>query len=172
MLIMINRKKLEELDDISLIWTCIEPTIQLIRGKSFAVKTEAYTHLTTGQRALLMFQMLYGHTKNGVEEFFSHQAYLLLNKGVWSQLKKGMQYFGDYNMMQLLEQMDIEFQNLKTDEFNELVEQHSVLIDNKAESSVSMSILNQSFREALPSTIKQVANYIRNNSDEFIKLID
>lgn len=54
-----------------------EPTIQQVRGKNFVVKSEVYSHLTTGKRALLMFQMLYGHTSKGVEEFYSHLSYLL-----------------------------------------------------------------------------------------------
>ncbi len=175
MLITVKRKDFEALNDVSLIWTCIEPAIQQVRGKNFAVKSEVHAHLTAGQRALLMVQMLYGHTSKGVEEFYSHLSYLLSNKGVWSQLKKGIQYFGDYDMVQILEKMDMVFQRLNTEEFKDSEEQHTILItdiDKNAELSASMSFLNKSLSDTLPLTIKLVATYIRNNADEFVQFID
>ena len=175
MLVTVEQKDFEALDDISLIWTCIGPTIQQIRGKSFAVKSEVYAPLNPGQRALLMFQILYGHTSNGVEEFYSHLAYLLSNRGVWSQLKKGMQYFGDHGMVQILEKMDTVFQSLETEEFEEAREQHNVLItgtDKNAELYAAISLLNKSFSAALPLSVKLVAAYIRDNTDEFVQFVD
>ena len=172
MLVKIRRNDFEVLNDVSLIWACIEPTIQLIRGKNFIVKSEVYAHLTTGQQALLMFQVLYGHTTKGIEEFYSHLSYLLSNKGVWSQLKNGMQYFGDYEMLHILEKMDGIFQSLKTEKFIEAVEQHNVLIAKNPELSASMIILNQSLSDVFPSSIKRVATYIRKNPDEFVQIID
>ncbi|MHB8061929.1 MAG: hypothetical protein ACYDG2_04725 [Ruminiclostridium sp.] len=175
MLVTVKRNEFEALNDVSLIWTCIEPTIQQIRGKNFVVKSEAYSHLTTGQRALLMFQMLYGHTSKGVEEFYFNLSYLLINEGVWSQLKKGMQYFEDYDMVQVLEKMDIVFQSQKTEEFEKSAEQHKVLIadtDKNAELSASMSLLNKSLSDTLPLSIKLVATYIRDNADEFVQFSD
>jgi len=156
-----KRKDFEVLNDIALIWCCIEPTIEKIRGKNFTIKSEFYSQLNPGQRALLMVQMLYGHTSTGVEEFYSHQSYLLSNRGVWSQLKKGLQYFGDFTMVRILEKMDIVFQSLKTEEFEE-----------NAELTATMSLLNQSLRDALPLTLKLVAAYIRNNAEEFVQFID
>jgi BMFP domain-containing protein YqiC len=174
-LITVKRKDFEALNDVSLIWTCIEPTIQQIRGKNFVVKSEAYASLNPGQRALLMFQVLYGHSSNGIEEFYLHLSYLLSNKEVWSQLKNAMRYFKDYDMAQILEKMDIVFQSLTAEEFNENAEQHNVLItsvNKNAELSESISILNKSLSETLPLSIKLVASYIRDNVDEFVQLID
>lgn len=175
MLVTVKQKDFEEWNDTLLIWKCIEPTILQIRGKNFTIKSEAYAHLTAGQRALLMFQMLYGHTSNGVEEFYSHQSYLLSNQGVWSQQKKGMQYFGDDDMVQLLEKMETVYQSLKTEEFKESIEQHNVPIignDKGVELSETMSLLNKSLRDTLPLTIKRVTAYIRNNVDEFVQFIE
>jgi uncharacterized protein YlzI (FlbEa/FlbD family) len=169
-----KRKDFEALNDVSLIWTCIEPTIQQVRGKNFVVKSDVYAQLSTGQRALLMFQMLYGHTSNGVEEFYSHLSYLLLNKGVWLQLKNGMRYFGDYDMIQVLEKVELFFQRLKMEEFKDSEEPHNILagFDKNAELSASMLLLNRSLRETLPSTTKRVATYIRENVNEFVQFID
>jgi hypothetical protein len=174
MLVTMKRKDFEALNDVSLIWTCIEPTIQQVRGKNFVVKSDVYAQLSTGQRALLMFQMLYGHTSNGVEEFYSHLSYLLLNKGVWSQLKNGMRYFGDYDMIQVLEKVELFFQRLKMEEFKDSEEPHNILagFDKNAELSASMLLLNRSLRDTLPSTTKRVATYIRENVNEFVQFID
>ena len=162
MLVIIKRQIFDSLDDIQLVWTCIEPTIQQIRGKNFVVKSEVYAHLTTGQRALLMFQMLYGHTSRGIEEFYSHQSYLLSNKGVWEQLKKGMQYFGDSGMLQLLEEMDIVYQCVKTEK---LESEHNKLIG-------TIRQINKTLFDILPTTINLIGNYIRNNPNEFVQFED
>jgi hypothetical protein len=175
MLVRIKIKDFEILNDSSLIWTCVEPTILKIRGKNFVVKSEAYSQLNTGQRALLMFQILYGHTSTGVEEFYAHQSYLLSNKKVWSQMKNGMQYFEDSDMLKILEQMDNLFQRLETEAFNENREQQNASIadlDRKVELSESINLINKSLREILPFTIIRVATYIRNHTDEFVEFID
>ncbi len=175
MLTTVTRKDLEALNDVSLIWTCIGPVIQQVRGKNFTIKSEAYAHLAPGQRALFMFQVLYGHTSNGVEEFYLHQSYLLSQKGVWSQLQKGMKYFKDYAMVRVLEKMETVFQSLQTEEFKENAEQYNALvteIDKDVELSALMRCLNESFRDALPLSIKLVAAYIRDHAEEFVQFSD
>jgi hypothetical protein len=175
MLVVIERKKFESLNDIALIWTCVEPAIQPIRGKNFAVKSDVYLHLTPGQRALLMFQVLHGHTSNGVGEFYSHLSYLLSNEAVWSQLKEGMSYFGDLKMAQLLEEMKIVYQKLKTEEFQENAEQHTVILDaqdQNMELISAMERLNKALGELLPATTGLVGAYVRNHAQEFVQFID
>lgn len=173
MLVTIKQKDFEAFEDASLIWACIEPTIQQVRGKSFTIKSEVYVTLTPGQRALLMFQMLYGHTTNGIETFFSHLAYLLSNQGVWSQLKKGMEYFGDQDMVQILEKMNTVFQNQNREEFIESAEQNNVLVDfdQDVELSASVNLLNKSLSDTIPLSIERVATYIRNNINEYAQII-
>lgn len=166
MLVTGKQKDFEALDDVSLIWTCIAPAMQQARGKNFAVKSEAYSHLTIGQRALFMFQVMYGHTTKGIEEFYSNLAYLLSNKDVWSQLKKGMQYFGDHNMMQIVERMEV---------LRESAEQDIILtagFDRNIELYSAISLINKSFSDTLLRTIRRVAAYIRDNPDEFVKITD
>lgn len=175
MLVTMKRKDFKSLEDISLIWACIEPTIQQVRGRNFAVKSEVYATLNRGQRALLLFQMLYGHTATGVDEFYTHMFYLLSNEGVWSQLRKGMQYFGAYDMEQLIEQMEMVFQSRHSGELDKSAEQQKVLFtedDITAEMSSTSSLLNKTFRDLLPMTIKLVATYIRDNESEYVELID
>ena len=86
-----------------------------------------------------------------------------------------MQYFGDYDIVRILEKMEFVFQKLNIEEFKESAEQHNILItsiDNDAELSASLSLINKSLTITLPSTIKLVAAYIRNNADEFVQYID
>ena len=131
--------------------------------------------MTIGQRALFMVQVLYGHTSKGVEEFYTNLSYLLSNRDVWSQLKKGMEYFEDYDMLQIVERMDLAYQKVKTEVHAESLEQYYGLaedISKNAELHTSISLLNKALSDTLSLTIKRVAAYIRNNTDEFVKFID
>ena len=105
MLVTMKRNDFGALDGIPLIWACIEPTIQKIRGKNSTIKSDVYSQLTDGQQALLMFQILYGHTLHGVEDFFFYQSYMLSNKGTWSQMVNGMNYFGASDMVRFLDEL-------------------------------------------------------------------
>lgn len=170
-----QRQEFNAYDDTMLIWTCIKPVILLIRGKNFSIKSEVYTRMTTAQRALLMFQMLYGHTSEGVIEFYTHLSYLLSNNGVWMQLKKAMQYFGDDDMLNLLNEMDIVFQSLNAKEFHENAEQYNSNMEGVQNNSAlfaSLGELDTALHHALPSTIQRVSTYIRNHPDEFVRFQD
>ncbi|MDP4153845.1 MAG: hypothetical protein Q8865_10500 [Bacillota bacterium] len=164
-MVTVKRKDFEKIDDASLIWMCIEPTIKEIRGKNLAVKQEVYASLNTGLQALLMFQVLYGHTFNGVEEFYTHLSYLLSNDGVWSQLERGMQYFGDMAMVEILQKMHVLFLSINTEKSNNAPGQY-------AELSKKMMLINESLSKTMPLTIKLVAAYIRNNKDEYMQVAD
>ena len=173
MLVKIKRRVFDSIDDALLIWTCIEPTIQQIRGKSFIVKSEASTHLTTGQRALLMFQMLYGHTGNGVVEFYSHLSYLLSQKGVWTELKNGIQYFRDYAMLHLLDEIEEVYNILKENNSKENSDWLDVInIDKDSNLQLTISRLDKYLYEILPTSIKLIGTYIRNYPDEFVQVED
>ncbi len=106
MFIALSRDKLISLDDRSLIWSCIEPAIQISRGKNFSIKSEVYSDLTKGQRALLMIQVFLGHTSIGVAEFYSHIDYLLAKPEVWAQFDSGFKYFGDDDILLLLKEIE------------------------------------------------------------------
>jgi len=153
---IINWQEYESLNDISLIWACIEPAIQKARGKNSTIKHEVYLQLNKAQQALFMFQILYGHTHDGIEDFFSHCSYLLSNAGMWSQLKNGMAFFGAYDMVRLLEKMSDLYDMLKTEEHN------------RDSQNLSMRQLNMSLHDILPKTIALVGAYIRNNHEMFL----
>lgn len=170
MLVAINKEVFNSLDNISLIWTCIEPTIKQIRGKNFMVKREFSSHLSNGQRSLLMFQIVYGHTVNGVIEFFNHLSYILSEKGIWSELKKGMEYFGEYSMANLIVEIEDTYHRI---EKNYCKEGSGCLditnINKDPELKIRIDTLNKCLSGLLPEVIKSIGSYIRNNPNEFVQ---
>jgi hypothetical protein len=168
MLVFVKRQMFESLDDDALGWTCIEPVIKSIRGKDFAVKSQAYSQLNKGQRALFMFRVFYNHACISLSDFYWWSSYYFAQP-TWSEIKSGLVYFKDDIMYQLLEDMEGILEkktiqgNKNTSEvaFNE--------IENDLELRSSVSLLYETFREIAPQTLKIIGTYIRNNPDEFIQ---
>jgi len=155
-----KRKEFESLDDISLVWECIEPVIQPIRGSDIRVKLTVYEKLAPPQRALMMFQVLYGHTHGGITQFYNHFTHILTKPGVWQQFKAGLKYFGDNNMSQILEEMEEAYKLAVSKQ------------DGEQELYVTINQLDARFREAVPETVKQVGQYIRNHPEDFARIVD
>lgn len=55
MLVKMRRQVFDSLEDTALRGACFEPFIPKIRGKDDTVKLQVYKELTTGQKALFMF---------------------------------------------------------------------------------------------------------------------
>lgn len=149
MLGMIDRHVFDSLEENALIWACIHPLIHEIRGKDPIIKTEVYSSLTKGQRALLMFQILYGHTSDSTAEFFGMQDMLSI-KGIWGELQNSMRYFGDNQMLSLLQEMEEAYHSGKT-------------------GSNMINSIDRKLHEIMPESIKVVCSYIRNNPGEFVR---
>lgn len=170
MLVSVNQQAFDTLDDASIIWTCIEPTIQKIRGKNIAIKTDSYADLSAGQRALLMFQIMYGHTSTGVMEFYNLVPYLPSKSGIWQELKKGMQYFGDRSMLQLLSEMEKDYHAIKEKSLAQEIEMGTCInLDSDSELLSSIRLHDIKYRETIPQTIKLIGTFIRNNPTEFVQ---
>jgi hypothetical protein len=166
-----KRQVFDSLDHDALGWACIEPAILQIRGKDLTVKSEVYAQLNTGQRALLMFRVLYDHARNSVTEFYCWVAYLLEQPKTWAEIRIGLRYFGDDAMLRLLENMkgvleanqhvgaemrDVSFKDLEDD----------------LELLASVSRLYALFQEIAPETLKRISAHIRNNPGEFVQIED
>lgn len=170
MLVAIKRKDFAALDGTALIWVCIEPTILKIRGKDFPAKADVYSQLTSGQRALLMFQILYGHTLRGVEELLFCLSYILSNQSIWSQMINGMKYFGASDMVRFLDVLYTIYERFRDD-----IEQHRLKFGKTwtdAELSVSLSNLDALLRESVPATISLISSYIHDHAEQFVKFDD
>ncbi|HWQ71980.1 MAG TPA: hypothetical protein VN370_06620 [Desulfitobacteriaceae bacterium] len=59
-----------------------------------------------GQRALFLFQVLYGHANNGIPQFFTQVSYFADRLDIWAALKSRMKYFDDTEMLGLIEKME------------------------------------------------------------------
>ena len=88
MLAKMSRSAFDALDDAALIWACVEPIIAQARGMDHAVIESLYAQLSASQRALMMFQVLRGHSSSGLEEFFRLVPYLPSHESIWQELQK------------------------------------------------------------------------------------
>jgi hypothetical protein len=150
MLVEMKRQQLNTLDDERLIWACIEPTVREIRGKSLAVKMTASGGLTQGQRALLMLQVMLGHSREGIENFFCQLEYMLSNRGVWKAFRNSALLFRDGRLQQLYGRMESCY----------------------FEKTEDLAGLDAELSEILPGSVKKAAAYIRGFPDEFIRWVD
>ncbi len=170
MLIKMKRAYFCSLNALPLIWACIEPTIKKIRGQNSTVKRDVYQQLTDGQQALLMFQILYGHTLHGVEEFILYHSYMLSDKGMFSQMINGMNHFGAFEAVRFLNELFCTYQD-----FSSYIEMHrESLADIKENARLVESIekLDKQLKEILPDTIHRISLYIKNNTQQFVELED
>ncbi|NLI92921.1 MAG: hypothetical protein GX434_12210 [Peptococcaceae bacterium] len=167
-LVTIERKAFYFLGNPELGWACIEPTIKKIRGKNSTIKTQVYSELTKGQKALLMFRVLYDHARNSEEEFYSWINILLNEPHSWSEIKVGLRYFQDDSMLQFLDETE-SFLNKKNELLNNEHSQNrgiSSLIYPNGEDFYSV------FCKITQETINLIGTYIRNNPEEFVRFID
>ncbi len=67
-------------------------------------------------RALFLFQVLYGHEDGGISGFFRQISYLTGTLDVWPALKSAFRYFGDREMLSLVEKMETAYSNEMTSE--------------------------------------------------------
>jgi hypothetical protein len=175
MLVTMNRQLFDSLDNLELAEACIEPTIQQVRGKDLTVKARVYAELAPGQRALLMFRILYGHSQNGVTQFYCEIYYLLSQPEMWSELKAGMRFFGDAAMAGFLEEMERVYRVLEARIRQEGPARRNLSakdVDDDAELHASLSRLDASYHENAPATLKRVCAFIRNNPGTFLQIED
>src|SRR5260221_3763464 len=151
MLVTMTRNEFESFEPRALIWACIEPTIGQVKAKSFEVKAQVSAQLSARQQALLMFQIMYGHTQFqqgleaiGIAELFGVIPYLPGQSRIWSSLKSSMRYFGDDAMLKLLEQMESHY-------FEADAEWHVADIDRKFQKPISQ--LDALFHDVMPAAL-------------------
>ena len=157
----ITQCEFETLGDAELIWYCIEPVIRDIRGKNISVKLNAYEGLTEGQRTLLMFQILYGHSSNGVREFF-YGSYYLDKQGFWPQLKQAIASIGDTALLPLLDEIEQAYAIVKHNQ--DKLEQTNGEIESR------IAYIDERLAKILPETVKMTAAYIRRYPNEFLEI--
>ncbi|MEI6102306.1 MAG: hypothetical protein WCP73_10760 [Eubacteriales bacterium] len=120
------------------------------RGKDPETKSRVLKQLNDGQRALFLFQVLYGHAHNGTAQFFGYLSYLTDQLDMWTALKSAMKYFGDTEMVNLIAKMEQAYASKET----------------------PLDELDAQYQRLIPETVRRIGTYIRNNPTEFIQLED
>ncbi|KFM90145.1 MULTISPECIES: hypothetical protein [Bacillus] len=150
-LVTITQAEFDTLSDERLGWVCVESTLLSIRGKDAAAKSEAITSLNRSQQALCMFRVFYDHAKDSAQEFYSWVSYLLQAPGYWTGVTGALRYFGDENLLKLLEDTKqvIEINGHNADTMNELYER---------------------FQGIVSGSLKRISSFIRSNPQDFVIL--
>lgn len=149
---MMKRQELMELEDEKLIWACVEPVIQKVRGRSGLEKLQVFRKLGDGQRALFMFQVLHGHMEHGINGFYDQVSYLAEQMNIWSALKSGMRYLGFDAMIDLIGKME---------------DDYARKADGRADNAAAEE-LDDIYRNLIPSAIRGVADRIRSHPEDFL----
>jgi hypothetical protein len=136
-------------------WELIQGPIQLVRGRSLAVKKEVFDQLTAGQKALFSFWVMYGHVQSGWLAFFQSR-------------------YGEYIPMMRKALIDIDDRELLAD-----LDQAASLFQGYegASSPASPSTeqivqqfepLDERLNVLLPATMQRLENLIREKPEEFV----
>jgi hypothetical protein len=144
-------KELTALSDEELIAFCVEPLIRDARGKDPETKARVLASLSSGQRALFMFQVLHGHADRGVLQFFRQISYLTEALDVWAALKSAMEYFKDTEMLELISKMESAFPEAASGE------------------RAGLDALDRAYAEQISKTVRRIGSRIRMDPAAFLK---
>ncbi|MCY8435862.1 hypothetical protein [Bacillus haynesii] len=161
-LVTITQAEFDTLSDERLGWVCVESTLLSIRGKDAAAKSEAITSLNKSQQALCMFRVFYDHAKDSAQEYYSWVSYLLQAPGYWTGVTGALRYFGDENLLKLLEDTK---QVIEVNGHNA----HAGVGGFK-ELSHTMNELYERFQETVSGSLKRISSFIRSNPQDFVIL--
>ncbi len=166
---IISRAEFIALEDDALIEASIGPTVRRVKGKSLTDKFRLTGRLTDGQRALLMFRMLQGHSEGGSLALFRQMSYLFSHKGVWMGFKKGLKSFKDRELGQLADRLEKAWNQVvahvsELDGWNEWEVGPIV--------SADLEPLDRNLRELMPGFVRSVAACIRRHPEEYIRIVD
>jgi hypothetical protein len=153
--IRMTQQEFGTLDDAALIWRCVEPSIREVRAKDPHTKSRAMQSLNGSQRALFLFQVLYGHAGNGAAAFFTQIAYLAETLDFFSALKSAMKFFNDEEMLRIVERLECVYRAAK---------------QSQPVSPQELKDLDQLYLARIPDTLHRIAAYIRTHPAEFLSL--
>ncbi len=156
----ISEERFRGLSGFDLGWELIREPIQLVRGRSLAVKKEVFDQLTSGQKALFSFWVMYGHVQNGWLAFFQSG-------------------YGQYLPMMRKALMDIDDQELlaSLDRAADLFKGYESARASSAESPSLEQIvqqfepLDERLSVLLPAAMQRLENLIREKPQEFVAIL-
>lgn len=166
------RETFYTLSDERLGSACMEPTFMLIRGKSPEVKAAVISGLNNGQRALCMFRVMYDHSCHSSAEYYAWISYILDQPGYWKSVMEGLRFFGDIELMDLLEETreSLEARNHRLG----LNWGDAVLKDVETDPGLGelTGSLFAEFQQTSSRSLRRMAVYIRSHPDEFVVFAD
>lgn len=169
--VQMTQQDLNSMEDERLAWTCIEPALMEVRGKSETVKAAVVQRLHAAQRAIFMFRVMYDHAKGSAGEYYGWLS-ILKKTGrllVWRH-KRFAIFFEDTEMQEHLEESIrvIEVQNRRKGRQWE----DNVLTDLDREPELKRGMEQQYglFKKLADASIARIAAYIRRSPELFIQL--
>ncbi|MDN5387588.1 MULTISPECIES: hypothetical protein [Bacillus] len=166
-LVTITQAEFDTLSDERLGWICVESTLLSIRGKDATAKSEAITNLNRSQRALCMFRVFYDHAKDSAQEFYSWVSYLLQAPGYWTGVTGALRYFGDENLLKLLEDTK---QVIETNGYNPHAGVSAFKELERQGLLHTMNELYERFQGIVSGSLKRISSFIRSNPQDFVIL--
>lgn len=151
-----TKNELTKLNDEQLIWACAQPLIWQVRGKDPLIKAQYMKTLSDAQRALFLFQVMFGHAHHGMKLFFEQIAYIAESMDFWAALKSSMKYFNDEQMLSLVGKMESAY----------------IVLKQGNDCSAVLDALEKQYSASIPSTLNLIGACIRNNLSEFITVED
>lgn len=157
----------EDIESPRLSWLCIEPALLSVRAKDLAAKAAVYKDLNEGQQALFLFYAFHNHVQSPAELYW-FAAYSIIELRSWQELGKGMRYFGNNELVQLLEQTEqvIEASN-KLDGQWKTASPSDLERDMPLYQKVEQ--LFDSYMRIVPAAIARMNEHILENKDEYIE---
>lgn len=157
--------KQEELQSINLSWLCVQPMLLAVRGKDLKTKLEMYNQLNEGQKGIFMFYSFHNHTMT-MAEFYWFAAYNINELRSWTGICRGVLYFNDNKMADLLDRIKLFIENR-----NKLGSQISPSdLDNNKELFNEVSKLYDKYREFSEKTIIRMNEWINANPEKFFEI--
>ncbi|ADM71154.1 hypothetical protein GMA19_03349 [Paenibacillus polymyxa E681] len=158
--------KLDPIDIESkhLSWLCIKPMLLAVRGKDLSTKSEMYNQLNEGQKGLYLFYSFHNHTKT-LEEFYWFSAYNINELKSWNGIKKGLNYFKDAALSELLD--DIETLIVEQNGLKKTVSPTD--LENDQELMNDIKILYEKYMDYSETSINRMNDWIKANREEFIE---
>ncbi|AOZ91003.1 hypothetical protein [Paenibacillus crassostreae] len=153
-----------DIESQSLSWLCIKPMLLAVRGKDLSAKSDMYNQLNEGQKGLYLFYSFHNHTKT-LEEFYWFSAYNINELKSWNGIKKGLNYFKNIALSEVLE--DIEILIAEQNRLKKTVNQRDLENDKRLMNDVIA--LYDKYIDCSETSINRMNDWIKANRTEFIE---
>ncbi|MBO9130729.1 hypothetical protein [Bacillus sp. 165] len=162
-----KRELFDSLDDDSLGQACFKPIIEAYKiEQTLGNDSKVYEKLTAGQQALFMFRVYFNHVRKSLADFHWWNSYFMAKPERWLGIKEGLCYFGDRDMLHLLERIEGALQC--ADNLSDFDVTYRNNIEDDAELAFSLKPLQDAFHKMIPITVQRIGEYIRHHQNEFV----